>query len=614
MQNRPSDLNLIHHLAVAYYRLACEQEQQELSADKIDNPVNTEFYWKKTIAFWSVILFSRSFWESWIPGRIEMTQIDVNVEDISQIRKTVEETLTQDFRDYEDEWNRQGVSPKVKQFHNLDVTWGLERETAKILGDLVLEYKVNGWPRGFTCGPNMLESMASNPSTKPMVVALRQALPNFIDSSGQRLQKFLSPIGFHYYLIDTNLLGQAIEELESLQEWPQAKTLLGYAQSLKGAELLHMDDLEVALDMLEKAKSNGADIKLYTNQVVDLSVNFSKENLDHFNTASSDDINLNKLFDQGILTLERVHTLIGDEPKLCSELAANLALQSRMELKGGRLDGAERLIRRAHQLTPQDEQIKKSACVMMFNIAVSLADQNPDQALSYIQQSLTFQSGEEDCRDASQFLFALALKAVDSKRRQQAILYMMESLKDNPEQNTPATASEAKRIIKNYLKSEAVDALKDDHERQGLGLLEEARNYGDDADLLYLIAIIYGNMGRLDERIQFLSAAYRENPSDSNIREAYHVSLHNREVQFNNQNRYDQAIQDITLALQIMDSNDTRKMLATAYANRGVRKANNGDRYGAINDIDQAIKYDPYNSDISRLRNRLNLILCHTLS
>lgn len=605
LQNRPGDFNLIHNLAVIYYRLACEREQQELSTGNIDPKNTTEIYWKKVVAFWPVILYSRNFWDAWIPRRLEITQAEVNNEDISQIRKTIEESLTQDFRNYEDEWNKKGTPSKVKQFHNLDVTWGLERETAKILGDLALEYRVSTWPRGFTCGPSMLETMATYPGTKPVVIALRQALPNFTDSSGQRLQKFLSPMGRHQYLIDTNLLDQAIEELETVQAWPQAQILLGYAQSLKGAELLHMNDLEAALLILEKAESNGANVTSYTNQMVALSISFSKENLDHLNNAP-DGIDHTKLFDHGILVLERVHTLIGSEPTLCAELAANLGVQSRMALKAGRIDESEKIIRRSVLLNPQDEQAKKSACIVMFNIAVALADQNPDRALYYIQQSLTFQNGEEDRKDASGFLFMLASKAVDNKRRQQAVQYMMEAIRYDPDQSTAATVSEAKRRIKNYLKSEAGDANQDNRERQALGLLEEARNYGDDAELLYFIAILYGNMGQLEEKLKFLSMAYREDPSNSNIREAYHISLHNRGVQYANQDRYDQAINDLISSLKIIDNNDTRKMLAQCYALRGVQKANNGDRYGAINDIDQALKYDPYNSDFRTLKYRLS--------
>lgn len=604
LQNRPTDLNLIHNLAVIYYRLASEREEQELSTGNIDQQNTTETYWKNVIALWSAILYSRNFWDSWISRRFEITQTEVTSEDISQIRKTVEEGLTQDFRNYEDEWNKKGITSKVKQFHNMDVIWGLERETAKILGDLALEYRVSSWPHGFTCGPNMLTTLSSYPGAKPIVVSLLQALPNFLGSSGQRLQKYLSPMGRYNYLIDTNLLDQAIEELEAVKTWPQAQTLLGYAQSLKGGELLHMDDLEAALHLLEKAKSNGGDIQPYTNQIVELSLNFSKDNVDRFINAS-DDMSPDKLFGQGVLTLERVHTLIGDEPRLCSELAASLALQSRMAIKDDRLDDAEKLIRRAYQMNPQDGQTKKSASVVMFNIAVALADRNPDRALYYIQQSLAFQSSEEDFKDASRFLFRLALKAADNKRRQQAIQYMMESLKHNLEQQTSANASEAKRIIKNYLKSEAITALNENNERKGVGLLEEARNYGDDAELLYLMAVAYGNMGRMDDRIQFLSAAYGLDPSDQTIRQAYHVSLHNRGVEYANRDRYDQAIKDITLALQIINSDDTRQMLAQCYANRGVYKANNGDRYGAINDIDQALKYDPYNQHIRSLRNQL---------
>lgn len=603
-QSRPIDLSLIHNLAITYFRLASEREAQELSTGKIDPQHSTEILWKNVVAFWSAILFSRSFWNNWALKRLEISQTEVTSEEIEQVRKTIEENLTQDFRNYEDEWNKKGNSSKAKLFHNMDITWGLEKETAKILGDLAQEFRVNSWPHGFSCGPNMLTTLSASPNTKSIVISLSHALPQFLGSSGQRLKNYISPMGRYHYLLDANLLDQAIIELEAVQAWPQAKTILGQAQLLKGAEMLHVGDLEGAVGLLEKAKLNGADIQTIVSPIIELSINFSKENLSRLSNAS-EGTNAKDLFGQGVHTLDRVFTLVGNESRLCQELAASLALQSRMSLKDGRIDESERLIRRAYQVNPQDVETQKSACVVMFNIAVALADQAPDRAHYYIQQSLNFQNSVEDRKDASEFMFGLARKAIDAKKRQQAVQYMLECLRYNPEQKTTPTATEAKHVIKQYLKSEAVDALKANRERQALGLLEEARNYGDDAELLYLIAIIYGNMGRLEEKVQLLSAAYQANPSDSDIRQAYQISLHNRGVQYANADRYDQAIKDMTLALQIMDSNETRKMLAQCYALRGVRKANSADRYGAISDVDQALRLDPYNSDFRRLRNQL---------
>ena len=290
----------------------------------------------------------------------------------------------------------------------------------------------------------MLETLTTYPVTRTKVIALKKALPNFTDSSGQRLQKLLSPMGRIHYLIDTNQLDQAMDELGAVQAWPQAKALLGQAQLLKGAELIHLGELETALDMLEKARSNGADIKPLTDQIVELSIKFSKNNMDQLN-AVTDEKNLGTIFGKGVATLERVRKLIGDEPRLCSELAASLVWQFRFTLKAGKKDEADKLIQRA---------------------------------------------------------FALS-------------------------------------------------------------------------------------------------------PNDSNIREAYHIYLHNRGVEYANASRYDQAITELLAALKIKDSADTRKTIAQCYTIRGVKKANSYDRYGAKIDLDLALKYDPYNPDIRRLRNQL---------
>ena len=111
-------------------------------------------------------------------------------------------------------------------------------------------------------------------------------------------------------------------------------------------------------------------------KIIGLSIVFSKNNVSKF-YDSKDDNSRAAEFNQGILLLERVINLIGEDPRVCAELAASLAMQARLAVKDKRFDDAEKLVRRAYKYNPVDE--KKSACVVFYNMGMTLEEGSKNQ-------------------------------------------------------------------------------------------------------------------------------------------------------------------------------------------------------------------------------------------
>jgi Tfp pilus assembly protein PilF len=94
--------------------------------------------------------------------------------------------------------------------------------------------------------------------------------------------------------------------------------------------------------------------------------------------------------------------------------------------------------------------------------------------------------------------------------------------------------------------------------------------------------------------------------NDPDISRALSVLYHNYGVSLADQERFDQAINQLQQSLYLNDTPETHKMLAQVYVARAGQKVQRSDRWGAQQDLREAIRHDPYNSNYQTWLNNIS--------
>ena len=111
LRKNPSDLNLMHNLALLYYwwTLNLERENKNGSALEGINSDTFDRLWRKSIAYWTTLVHMDYFWKEWKGQREESCSIQINEEDIETLRhKFIEERFSKVFHDYIDHYKLKG--------------------------------------------------------------------------------------------------------------------------------------------------------------------------------------------------------------------------------------------------------------------------------------------------------------------------------------------------------------------------------------------------------------------------------------------------------------------------------------------------------------------------
>lgn len=594
----PTSLRLNHWLAILNYRIGYTREKQRAAALQNGGasiPTVADPYWRRAIGCWGAVLYSPAFWDTWRQERAQSAGLNFSDEDITAIKDTIKDRIQLDLRDGASNAEQAGRKQEADQYHELEVLWGLEIITAKLVGDCTLEYNVKDWSRGLACGPLMLEQLNGTTAGKPVATALRRAAPSFPGVMGKELAQYISPLGRYHFLINEKRFDQAIADLEKVSAWPQSKELLGIALAAKAAELTQPDQWDEALSAFERAKGYKADLSAYEKTIVNGSLNRVRE-------LMKDEAQ----YDTAIDRLERALKLVNDGQEIRSNLSVAYAQKARVYNNNGDYEQAAKLIRIAVKHDPNEPQTRHWARVTMGNLAGKIFEREPDKAVQLLNEGFTYEDTREVRQEFSNMLFNWSTTFARKKDRSRAVQLMLEEIRYDPEAKVPANQQEAAKRVHLFFIFEAHEALEKNDFNSALDNIAQARQYYEDAETFLLHAAVLRNAGRPDQALQVLKDGYMRNSSNTDLRHAYCVALHNRGVEMANADRYDQSIDLLKQALNVENSEDTRKMLSQAYQLRANNKAKYQDRYGTIADLQEALKYDPNNWELSNLIRRIS--------
>lgn len=627
LRQEPTNLLLIHQLAILYYRAASSLEATLPPAEQ-NTPVRqfADACWRGSVGAWAAVLHSSAFWTAWRRQRTQAAGYSVSDEQPAVAVASIKEKLLQDLRD------RGFLAPQ--RFGELERLWLMECKTAELMAQCLREGQVAGWPAGFACGPLMLQQLQRLPAGSALTGALWRHVSSLSHPQAQILTNYLSPLGRQHFLIDENYLDQAILEMEAQSRTPAVQTLLGKALGCKAQELAQLRQWQAALSLFERSHSLGADMAGYADTIAEAGIALAKERLDQ-----EDD------YTQTAAVLEQARTLIGTNGDLDANLAATYAQAARTANNRDDFDEAARLIRLALQFQDDDPMTLHFAQVVMANSAVVVAETDMERALALLREAISYEDTEELRTLLSALLYRHILTMAHAKKRERAIALMQERIQCDPEIVAAPTVAEACHRISVLLFHEAVEMGENDRFVGAIDLAQEARVYEDDHETRLLLAQLLYQANRYDEALQILRAEVRAAPGDAGTRSllvqvlytqaaqaarAKHYDnaitllkesliydnhgdaqrmlgtvLHNSAVQLVEQDRYDQAIQRFLEALRFNDDGNTRAMLAQTYGLLAVKKFQRGDHWGAKQDLQEALKYDPYNSDLQAAYRRL---------
>jgi tetratricopeptide (TPR) repeat protein len=637
---RPTDIERLHRLAISTYRQASSFDQARLQPGAAaDTLVQADACWRKAIGYWGAVLASPSFWATWTKQRLYGTNQSLSTDDLRELGSTIEEQLTRDLRDNAAQASPSATSSEqaevARRYAELELLWGLEVAAARLVSDYVREFKLSDWPPDFACGALLLERLNTTLAGQPLVRALRTALPTFRDPSGQRLQNYLGPMGRYYFLIERNRLDQAITELRAVAVWPQAQALLGVALTAKGKEQATTGRAPDALATFAQAKEAGADLSSCADVIADLAVGRIKDLL----AVNDDD------YVGATNVLDLACKLAGRHPKITAELCATYAQRSRIENNANHFEEAIRFIRLALDYEPTNEQARRFAAIAFANWAVTFVDSNAQRAIDLLRESLTYRRDPDAEKLFASLLFSQVVEHAIAKRRERAISTMREALHYVDDENVPTTVEEAKRRIGNLLFGEATKRVDKSEYMAAADILGEARYYDDDQPTRRLLAIALfregqrlseqsnytaaiarfrealrveddsitrralafalSQSGGRDEAVQILREALRRDPTNSDVRQQLRVALHNHGVELAEREQVDASITRFKEALQIEDDLGTRQQLALALGLRALKRFQSGNTWGARQDLQEALAYDPNNRNLRDFRARV---------
>jgi tetratricopeptide (TPR) repeat protein len=636
---RPTDLRLIHQLAILNYRRASELEVAVAQA--VENAAfdasgeARAALWRKAIMYWAVVLRSPAFWSGFAADRQERSGLDLDAESLDQIAAVTADRLLRDLRAYASAHEMGQRTELARRYRELEVTCELELAVASLVQDCAAEARLEGWPAGIGVGPLMLEHLVIGLAGRQLVTTLRRAIPTFQGADGQRLARYLTPLGRHHLLVDRGRNELAVAWLEELAAWPQAQGLLAEALSGRGQELFEHESWEEALASFERAASVGAVLDDRRDVIATIAVKRTTQILELDDEA----------YEQAVAVLERGQALAGDHQEIRSNLAATYAQRARQLNNAGDYDGALTLLLRAVDLDPGNRQARNFGRISAANLAFEVIGQDLDRAISLFEVALQFEQDNDMSAILSNLLSQRARELALAHDRGRAVALMQKRIAYQTDTTDQPTVDAARARLQSFLLSEAADRARNNDLAGAISMAQEALAYVDDSEGRSILATLQLQAQRIDDAVRTLRDGLTRDPHNAELRRHLAITLHNHGVEQANANRNPQAIHSLREALAVLDTPNTREQLATlmtnegiahanagrhdqaidllrqaqgirdttslrqviavAYANRATARAQAGNTYAARQDLHEAIKYNPSDQNFRTLLNRL---------
>lgn len=481
LRRRPTDLTIIHRLAILYYRSATVIGVGSGPGGRAQDARTGAAHWRIALAYWACVLHSTAFWAAWRTRRGDDASQGVGDEVIVDVRRAHEEQLLQDLRDLVAAAREASGTAAAQPFEELELLWGLEMRTAATMTECAQTGGLSRWPTGFACGPLMLEQLSRTEEGRPLVAAVRGAASTLRHPAGVRLERYLSPLGRAHFLLGENRLDRAIAELEPLATRPEARVLLASALCSKASDHAEVKRWDDALATYERAGKLGANLGPWVGSVVDASIKAARR-------VTDDD---RPDYDAAIRILERGHALTPGQKELRSNLGATYAQRARVANNAHRYEDAATYIRAALGYAPDDAQSLHFARITFGNLAASIIDKEPDRAIELLKESLSYESDTETTQILSGLCFSHALKIAQSGNLPRAIALMQDELRFDPEVTTPPTESAGRHRLHVALHNLGMEAANDERWDDAIRIFLLALNVENATDTRQMVAQSY---------------------------------------------------------------------------------------------------------------------------
>jgi tetratricopeptide (TPR) repeat protein len=313
---------------------------------------------------------------------------------------------------------------------------------------------------------------------------------------------------------------------------------------------------------------------------------------------------------------------------------ANLASQVLTSDGGGDADRAIALLKEALGFEADEETSKLLSSVLFQRAREMAIGRRRGEAVALMREEIEFDpearvrpTEEEAKRRLGNVLFTEAARQADEERYAQAVdllqearwydddqptrLHLAISLfrAGRPDESIELLRSEARsspgntRIVQQLEVAVASRALELAEARQverGIRLARAVLAERELAGVRNCLIQICNRAERYEEAIAAIGDGLTRDPSIVERRRWLCVALHNRGVQLANEDRHDEAISYFKQALRIENEQVSRRQLAQALGMRAAERARSGNRWGAREDLEEAVRYDPANETLRR--------------
>ncbi|MET7301229.1 tetratricopeptide repeat protein [Embleya sp. NPDC005575] len=544
---------------------------------------HTTAMWQLVCGTWAAVLYSPRFWID-LEAR---TGREISAE---QIRTARTEQIERVHREL-GERAGQSEGAVAALYRELAQRWSLEVAATERVAH------TEPAPASIACGPLFLARVADPEHGSPAGRELAAAVLAAVDPHTADL---LGPLGVYHHLIDAGRFDEAITGLTALAglagpaATPGVAALLARAHLARARYLGERGEWAQALACLEQAAPIPADA---TNLAAEVGVRAAQAVLaadpnEHGQTAR---------------LLERSWALAPDGPGLREALAGAYAQLARREHERKLYRDAIALVRRALELTPDDESVRALAAGALRGLVMELLARNTDAAVAEavvaMREAHALDPGEAGRIGLTNALFLSAERlALRGGAREQAVAAMREALEladagagegpstagssapgsavaDSPVSGSAVSgpsvtgsavsgssvAAEARRRVAALLVEAAQARERDEDFDRAIDLLEEARHYGDDPPIRRALAFNHYYARHYEVAEQLLRREIADGLEIESLREAWIVVVVDRAYDLLAKDGAYEAIEVLTRALGEHEEPRLRDALVAVY-------------------------------------------------
>lgn len=405
-KENPGDWRITHCLSLLYFWHAQDLEAKGRGKEAVSA-------WRGAIRNWVTLHFSGNFWDVWKEKRERVCGV-IQEPDLEQVRRELMEKLSRRLTDFQNDYLTRKQADDAVRMNLISLELAAELRTAKALQQVLSSLQKQGRREKIPplCGVLMLKHLGELKTAQRLLEVLQTTQTS--ESSAEHLYWCLSPWVLGWIMVEERRYEEAIQYL--LKEVRQGEAssdgndLLAIAFLERGKLLAEGREVERALDcwelalknlyrrknLTEKIKQEVEDasvkevLRLQNNGTADLDrgiklldrarqLNDSRrirENLSELHTSlgtregNDEARDKSTRFSKARKHLERALELNSGNGRAQQNLASVMAAEAWLLRERGKVSDAVALLRRAHKMSPGDDNIRSGLSAMITSQAI----------------------------------------------------------------------------------------------------------------------------------------------------------------------------------------------------------------------------------------------------